>query len=267
MPAGKVDELYTSLSMKNAEIYVQRSKQMNQTPARTRLFAWLMSDIEIMALADPSIHGAENVVKNMTEIDPDSPWPEEGLEFSTLWCRSVSASCKEWQFQLRDFPQPLLHIQELSIWGRLVGAEQVAPKRAKRGVTIDLGDPWGKVQVDRSMTSLKFYHDFNCDVETYSYAFGPCWEPVIAQCNQSFSQISPPSLDPSPPLPFWDKMRLLFHGRLTMVTRTFTVLLHASLDPYNTTEEMELTWRDVAVDWTNGWFLTEFKQYLLQQIQ
>lgn len=252
MPAGKVDELYNSLSMKNAEIYVQRSKQMNQTPPRTRLFAWLMTDVEIMALADPSIHGAENVVENMTEIDPDSPWPEEGLEFSTLWCRSVSASCKEWQFQLRDFPQPLLLIQELSIWGRLVGAEQVAPKRAKRGVSIDLGDPWGKVEIDRSMTSLKFYHDFNCDVETFSYAFGPCWEPVIAQCNLSFGQISPPSLDPSPTLPFWDKMRLLFHGRLTMVTRTLTVLLHASLDPYNTTEEMELTWRDVAVDWTNA---------------
>lgn len=252
MPAGKVDELYSSLNMKNAEIYIQRSKQMNQTPPRTRLIAWLMSDLEIMALADPSIHGAENVVKNMTEIDPDSPWPEEGLEFSTLWCRSVSACCREWKFQLRDFPQPLLHIQELSIWGRLVGAEQVAPKRAKRGVTIDLGDPWGKVQVDRSMTSLKFYHDFNCDVETFSYAFGPCWEPVIAQCNLSFSQISPPSLDPSPTLPFWDKMRLLFHGRLTMVTRTLTVLLHASLDPYNTTEEMELTWRDVALDWTNA---------------
>lgn len=54
---------------------------------------------------------------------------------------------------------------------------------AKRGVVIKLGDPWGETTVERSMTSLKFYHDFNCDVKHYSYAFGPCWEPVIAQCN------------------------------------------------------------------------------------
>lgn len=47
-------------------------------------------------------------------------------------------------------------------------------------------------------------------------------------------------------------MRLLFHGRLTMCISQLTVLLHASLDPYNTTEEMELTWSDVAMDWTNG---------------
>jgi len=50
---------------------------------------------------------------------------------------------------------------------------------------IELGEPWGDVTVERSMTALKFYHDFNCEVEHYSYAFGPCWEPVIAQCNLS----------------------------------------------------------------------------------
>lgn len=61
-----------------------------------------------------------------------------------------------------------------------------------------------------------------------------------------------PSLDPSPPLSFWDKMRLLIHGRLTMFIRQLTVLLHASLDPYNTTEEMEITWSNVVMDWMNG---------------
>lgn len=47
-------------------------------------------------------------------------------------------------------------------------------------------------------------------------------------------------------------MRLLLHGRLTMVVQQMTVLLHASLDPYNTTEEMELTWNQVILDWMNG---------------
>lgn len=123
------------------------------------------------------------------------------------------------------------------------------------------------------MQPLKFYYDLNCEVESYSYAFGPCWEPVIAQCNLSkstimaklvillywsklgFNQISAPSKDPSPPLPFWDKMRLLMHGRLTMMVQRLQVLLHASLDPYNTTEEMALTWENVVMDWTNGGYL------------
>jgi hypothetical protein len=37
-----------------------------------------------------------------------------------------------------------------------------------------------------------------------------------------------------------------------MCIRQMTILLHASLDPYNKTEEMELTWSDLAMDWTNG---------------
>lgn len=85
-----------------------------------------------------------------------------------------------------------------------------------------------------------------------SYAFGPCWEPVMAQCNLSFEKILPPSRDPSPTMPFWDKMRLLYHGRLTIIAKQYTVLLHASLDPYNTTEEMELTWNDCGIIWTNA---------------
>lgn len=80
-------------------------------------------------LADPSIHGTDNVVRIMREIDFETPWPEDGLEFITLWCRVVSLRCLEWKFQLRDFPQPLLDIRDCYICGQLIGAEQVSPRR------------------------------------------------------------------------------------------------------------------------------------------
>ncbi|KAG5900629.1 hypothetical protein JTB14_005906 [Gonioctena quinquepunctata] len=256
MPAGRVEELYATLKKKNAEIYVQRSKLMYKaSPQRTRLFAWNMVNVEVIILADPSIHGREKVIKKMREIDDNSPWPEEPMEFSTLWCRVVSFRCAEWKFQLRDFPQPLMRIRKCYICGQLVGAEQVAPKRAIRTVEVHIGEPFEPYMIERGMLPLKYYHDFNCEIEYFSYAFGPCWEPVIAQCNLSFNQISAPSRDPSPLLTFWDKMRLLLHGRLTMVVQQLTVFLHASLDPYNTTEEMALTWEKVVMDWTNARFV------------
>ncbi|XP_065335800.1 protein hobbit [Cloeon dipterum] len=255
-PSGKVEELYKGLNKKNAEIYIQRSKQISQSgPPRTRLFAWTMQELEVLALADPSVHGTDRVLHVMAEIDRDSPWPVGGLGFTTLWCRAIRLNCKEWKFLLRDFPQPLLHIRSMLVWGRLVGAEQEAPKRARRTCQVELAPGWPSETIERGMASLKFYHDLSCDTEHFSYAFGPCWEPVIAQCNLSFERIVSPSRDPSPPLPFWDKMRLLYHGRLTMSMQTMTVLLHASLDPYNTTEEMELTWSEVVMDWTNAKFV------------
>lgn len=253
LPQDKVEELYASLHKKNAEIYVQRWKQMQRAgPARTRLFAWTMLDLEILVLADPSVHGNERATRALQEMDAESPWPEDGLEFNTLWVRGVALKCKEWKLQLRDFPQPLLLVEALSVWGRLAGAEALAPARARRTVRIEVGAPWNDIVMERGMTSLKYYHDLNWDINNFRYAFGPCWEPVIAQCNLSFEKILHPSRDPSPPLPFWDKMRLMLHGRLTLCVKQLTVLLHASLDPYNTTEEMELTWSNLELDWTLG---------------
>lgn len=102
LPADTLEELYGNLVKKNSEIYIQRSKKINEAgPPRTRLFACILTDLQIMAMADPSIHGKDNVTAMMREIDADSPWPEEGLEFITLWCRAVNVSCSEWKFMLR----------------------------------------------------------------------------------------------------------------------------------------------------------------------
>ncbi|KAJ8725941.1 hypothetical protein PYW08_004124 [Mythimna loreyi] len=250
LPAGKVEELYAALRQKDAQIYVQRCRAA--PPPRTRLVACCLTRFALIALADTTIHGTQNAQAKLRDMDYDSPWPEDGIEFTTLWCRSINMSCAQWQLLLRDFPQPLLSMSELRMWGTLLAAEEQAPPRAVRTVTIDQGAPWGAQELERSMMPLKWYYDLCCEMSEYSYAFGPCWEPVIAHCNLSFDQVSRPSLDPSAPLSFWDKVRLLMHGRLTVNCAKFTCLLHVSLDPYNTTEEMEVTWTDLVLDWTNG---------------
>ena len=72
IPAGKVEELYNTLSVLSTRIYIKRSKLMKEQGTRTRLFAWLVSDLQLLALTDPTIYGPENVVDNMTQIDPES---------------------------------------------------------------------------------------------------------------------------------------------------------------------------------------------------
>lgn len=102
LPAETLAELHASLVKKNSEIYIQRSKKIKEAgPTRTRLFAWILTDVEFMIMADPSLHGPASVVKMMREIDAESPWPEDGLDFITLWCRAVNFSCTEWKFLLR----------------------------------------------------------------------------------------------------------------------------------------------------------------------
>lgn len=71
-PAEKIEDLYNSLSIASTRIYIKRSKQMQEQGTRTRLFAWLISDLQVLALCDPTIYGPANVVNNMTQIDTDS---------------------------------------------------------------------------------------------------------------------------------------------------------------------------------------------------
>lgn len=224
---------------------------------RTHLLLWELGDVQVIAMADPSMNGKENITAILQELDSDSPWPQEGLEFSTLWCRSVRFDVSKWRVQLRDFPQPLMDSRHIHFWGKLGAAEVQPTKRSKRTCEIEIGGPFGSDFLERNLNGLKWYYDLNCDIECWSVAFGPCWEPVLAQCNLAFENIFPPSRDPSKPLPFWDKIRLNFHGRLYTAVKTLTHLLHASLNPYNTTEEMEVTWTDAAVAWTNGKIIFE----------
>lgn len=186
LPAGKVDDLYANLRKKNAEIYIQRSKQITGTnPQRTRLLAWELHGLSIIALADKSYHGKDLVLETMQKLDPNSPFPAEGLVCSTLWCRVISVYLNQSAVSLRDFPQKFLECRGLHLWGCLVGAEAAPTARSIRHVVVQLPKPWGSMTVERSMTQLKFYHDLNLKMEHYSYAFGPCWEPVLAQCNLS----------------------------------------------------------------------------------
>nr|XP_002730876.1 PREDICTED: UPF0378 protein KIAA0100-like [Saccoglossus kowalevskii] len=258
LPAKKIAELYYSLDRKHVDIYMKRSKQLYKTsPMRQTLLQWSMSGLEITAICDETLHGKDNIVKQMRDIDNTSPYPSDGLQFTTLWCRMVRGFVRQFDLKLRDYPQSMLTIKDWQWWGRLVGAEQIAAQRAKREGVISLDPPWCDAIVQRSMPPLKFFHDLSTDMSSYTLSWGYCWENTWAQVNLAMDLINRPSKDPSYPLSAWDKLRLLIHGRLVMSMDQFTILWLASFDPYNTREVLEWKWKNVFLDWTNAHFLVK----------
>lgn len=90
LPARKIEELYASLEKKNIEIYIQRSRRLYaNTPMRRALLTWTLSHLELVAMADESFHGTERVLEQMRDLDGVSPFPAEGLEMVTQWCRMM----------------------------------------------------------------------------------------------------------------------------------------------------------------------------------
>jgi len=83
-----VEAAYESLQLKTADVYIQRARQLYSiAPQRTSLLLWTLDDVRVVAMADPSHHGYDDVVRLMQEIDP-SRFVSETFGFA-LFCTAV----------------------------------------------------------------------------------------------------------------------------------------------------------------------------------
>uniref|UniRef100_A0A665TQY6 Si:ch211-259g3.4 n=1 Tax=Echeneis naucrates TaxID=173247 RepID=A0A665TQY6_ECHNA len=256
LPARKIEELYSSLEKKHIEIYIQRSRRLYaNTPMRKSLLTWTMSDLELIILADQSLHGPEMVREQLRDIDAISPFPKEGLPLVVQWCRAVKFKLAAFLVRIRDYPRYLFEIRDWELSGRLIGTEQDGQARAHRKEIVPLGPPWGDVTVQRNMPPLKFYYDFKSNISLYTIVWGPCWDPAWTLIGQSVDLLTKPTVDPSHPLAWWDKSRLLLHGHWVMDIDQANLHQLATEDPYNTTENLHWEWNKLKFDWNPGQFV------------
>ncbi|XP_071770727.1 bridge-like lipid transfer protein family member 2 [Centroberyx gerrardi] len=256
LPARKIEELYSSLEKKHIEIYIQRSRRLYaNTPMRKSLLTWTVSDLELVVLADHSLHGPERVREQLRDIDGISPFPRDGLPLVVQWCRAVKFKLTAFLVRIRDYPRYLFEIRDWELSGRLIGTEQDGQSRAHRRQIVPLGPPWGDVTAHRNMPPLKFYYDFKSNISLYTIVWGPCWDPAWTLIGQVVDLLTKPTVDPSPPLAWWDKSRLLLHGHWVMDIEQANLHQLATEDPYNTTENLHWEWNKLNFDWKPGQFV------------
>ncbi|UMM15236.1 hypothetical protein L5515_002744 [Caenorhabditis briggsae] len=244
-----LEKIRRRLFEKNSDIYIHRWNVTEISDAPLFLSKW--KGWSMRAFADLSLHGTEKCIQMMKSFDPLSPIPEQ--KYSTLWARAVEFDVDEWTVTFKDYPMKYLDIKDLHFFGTLVAAESIADDgRCLRECTIPLPDPFPTHTVQRNMSPLKFYYDLQCASTEYNCTYGPCWEPCLSMISLVWNSISAPSFDPSQPLPFWDKMRFLLHGKLLWSSEKIVTTMLASNDPYNETETVEMLWEDFGLDWALG---------------
>lgn len=70
----------------------------------------------------------------------------------------------------------------------------------------------GRVRGERVGPPKALFFLDSAEVYQFTIVWGPCWDPAWTLIGQAVDLLTKPSEDPSPPLPWWDKSRLLLHG-------------------------------------------------------
>lgn len=165
----------------------------------------------------------------------------------------------EVRMHMRDYPLPLLYLprsangrakeKAVILRGDMVISETlVLDQEHLRRLEVRLSkeinhDPdsknFDKLIIEKSMSSVKIFT--NLDVLFNSHAparfvWGQSYQFAIQQIMLNVDQFSKPPVDPSAKLGFWDKMRLVLHGKCRMRTgpqASIEVAFKGGRDPYN----------------------------------
>jgi hypothetical protein len=253
----KLAELQAFLIQRNDEVYLKKSKTQYLQPLRTHAVRITINHLVLAALTEPLIHGKHNIVARLRATEPLAPYPNTPLDYLTLFARKVELRWSAFELQLRDYPQPLVRASETRLHGLLIIEEVMPPPQSMRTDHVVVGNCEGggvgdvRIKVRKGMTPIKVYHDLRWTSKELEVYFGACVEPVLAQFSVLVDLLSNPSVDPSPPLMWFDKMRLLRHGVVDIRVDTFTLGLLASYDPYDARERLDAVLSGMRLQWAN----------------
>nr|CDS20756.1 Breast cancer overexpressed gene 1 protein [Echinococcus granulosus] len=258
MAAAELQTCLEQLELQRAAEYIARIRRFySGYTMADDLFTWSMETACLHVLADDAFISPQKVIEEIQRLDDVSPWNNlQPSDFSQLFCRRVHLAVGRFQWQLRDYSKPLVDATELTLTGSFaVATRRSMDRRSQRDCKVNLSPIWqpSSINVVRYVSPTKFFYELFADVKEMSLCYGSNWEPTIAWLNLRLDDIRRASVDPStPPLGWWDRVRLSYHGRLGFTCARFSWLYSISLDPYNAYEFLTCQWTTCTFDWIPG---------------
>lgn len=176
----------------------------------------------------------------------------------------INLTVDEVRMHLRDYPLPLLYIPKspdvngrgkaLVMKGHLIISESlILQEEHLRRLEMPLirkfnkhfvsEGNFDKLIIEKSMSTVKLYTDLDIVFDSHSparFVWGQSYNFAIQQVMLNVDQFSKPPVDPSPKLGFWDKMRLVLHGKCDLRTgkdSSIEVAFKGGSDPYSLFEK------------------------------
>ncbi|KAI5958575.1 hypothetical protein KGF57_002420 [Candida theae] len=154
-------------------------------------------------------------------------------KYSILVPLSIDLKARNFHMFLKDYPLPLAsfptnsnpQIPTVHIKSNLVVNEHLYKRKEElryifvpfSWVVFDNGvsDNFYSVYIPRTLTTVKFAADFQCDLNTDRaciVGWSKSYQPALSTMGQAFENFSKPAIDDSP-IGIWDKLPLIMHGK------------------------------------------------------
>lgn len=228
---------YEYLQQHNSESWIKicKDSRPKQSKLLMELILWgLKLELNTATLSQPTCEAS------LHELDPDTPL---GIIYMDMFPFNARLESTGAVLRLRDYPIPIFEIPRrdkpvLVSSGLLILAEEAPNEAAKRHIKLDVKYFNEICTITRSVFPMKFYcdlkHNISCN-GTVRLGFGSSLEPALQEFVSVIDQFTKPNVDPSPPIGWWDKLRLISHGRhvlhLTGGSK-FAIRMTGSMSPY-----------------------------------
>ncbi|KAI8896892.1 golgi-body localization protein domain-containing protein [Globomyces pollinis-pini] len=160
----------------------------------------------------------DSLERMLHKIDVTTP-PD--LLYNDMVARNIHISLLGAEIRLRDFPNPLFYVPNdgdtrMETVGLMIVADPWSPAQSRKDIDLDLAfDTHSRVTVTKNVSPTKFYLQSVTTINTDSNVkacLGAPFEPGLADIISIIDSFTKPSTDPSPPVGWWDKLRIISHG-------------------------------------------------------
>ena len=205
----------------NSRSWIEVVQKFRASNAGHALFKASAHDIVIVL--DPPKLPAPTVEESLNVLDYTTP---ANLKYDELIARQIKVTIADLEVNLRDYPTPLVVVPrgvDKKTWmseGLLIIVGRKMELESTRTVSLDLSPlPLPPITVARTVNPVKTYLQTNTVISTpgsIRVTWGAAIEPCLADMIRIIDTFTQQTVDPSPPVGWWDKLRLMLHGQNTV---------------------------------------------------
>lgn len=257
IPSDKIEDVRSRLMEVNALDYLNHMNDYLKKFKKRGIINCTIQEIACDIFRNSRLKTYDDAILFMQQIsNPSLPKDDKGeiKDFGIIAAISMNITVKKIDVTIRNHPYSMFQGDQISVYTTFIpmyiyGTPGV--NTLTKYIDVGLGE---KTPINSSLTGgFRLFLDATCALNGSSVIYGPMYDPILNDIQKFIKLFVPKSgSNPSPPLKWWDKLRLMLHSQLRITLNNTNIKFVVGVDPYDQTDSLETQIKNISI---------EFKDY------